>query len=133
VRETASRKQICWLSTCRKNTIWDFKSKKHQALNWALLLAASDGHALIVRSLLDAGADVHAGDEHALEAAVLNGHTETARVLLEAAADPHDESSPVAAWRLAAKNGHKETVKVLFDWTEQHPSGRENGLGTPQP
>jgi hypothetical protein len=84
-------------------------------------------------SLLNAGADVHAGDEHALEVAALNGHTETAKMLLEAGADPRDESSPAAAWRLAAMNGHKDTVKTLFEWTDHHPSGTENGSRARQP
>jgi ankyrin repeat protein len=71
--------------------------------------------------LLDAGANVHAGDEHALEIAVLHGHTETAKALLEAGANPRAESSPVAAWRLAAKNGHIGTVKALLERTGRQP------------
>jgi len=99
----------------------DNSGKRQQALNWALFLAAYDGKTEIVKALLDAGADVHAGDEHALEIAVLHGHTETAMALLEAGANPRDESSPVAAWRLAAMNGHKDTVKALVERTDRQP------------
>jgi ankyrin repeat protein len=95
--------------------------KKQQALDLALFLAAYDGKTDIVKALLKAGANVHAGDEHALEIAVLHGHTDTAKALLEAGADPRDESSPDAAWRLAAMNGHIDTVKALFEWTNRHP------------
>jgi hypothetical protein len=41
--------------------------------------------------------------------------------LLEAGANPRDESSPVAAWRLAAMNGHKDTVKALVERTDRQP------------
>ncbi|MBO8450903.1 MAG: ankyrin repeat domain-containing protein [Spirochaetes bacterium] len=55
----------------------------------ALMIAAYDGHADVVRLLLDAGADVNAEDQNgstALMLAAEEGHEDIVRILTEAGA-----------------------------------------------
>jgi len=92
-------------------------------LNLELRHAASKGETEKVKSLLKAGAKIHANYDAALRDAAYWGHTETVKVLLEEKADPYTlNASPL---RLAEKNKHQETAKVLMDAMD---SGR-----TPQP
>ena len=53
-------------------------------LDKLLAYEAHNGRTEIVRILIDAGANVHAIDDHALRWAAHNGHTETAAVIKRA-------------------------------------------------
>src|SRR6185312_4418290 len=53
-------------------------------INETLMLASWKGHTETVKALLDAGADVHTHEDHALRWASENGHTKTATLLREA-------------------------------------------------
>ena len=86
-------------------------------LSWA----AENGHAEVVKVLLDSKASVDAKDDYwrrtPLSWAAGNGHAEVVKVLLDAKAnvdakDDHWGRTPLS-W--AAGNGHAEVVKVLLD------------------
>ena len=66
------------------------------------------GHAEIVKLLLGAGADVHVKNDKPLISASESGHTEVVKILLEAGANVNDE-----ALRYAGRNGHTDVVKLL--------------------
>ena len=59
----------------------------------ALMIAAGEGHAEVVKVLLSAGADVHAAKDYyftALFPAVEGGHAEIVKILLAAGANPNN-------------------------------------------
>ena len=97
------------------------KSTKAKDRNYALLLAAYDGHADCVRALLDKGADLDAAHSEnglfPLLLAAQNGHTDCVSVLLDKGADPNVEHSEDGTFPLllAAQNGHADCVKVLLN------------------
>jgi ankyrin repeat protein len=86
----------------------------------ALPAASAHGHDGVVRLLLDAGADPHAGGGfywHALHAASAPGHTSVARLLLERGADANAVGGFYGtALQAAAVHGFEETVQTLFDF-----------------
>ena len=98
------------------NKLWCYNT----CLVWGLDLryCCAGGHTEVVKVLLEAGADVHACDDNALQWANRHGHTETVKVLLEAGADVHADDDWVL--RLASIGGQTEVVKVLEDWIAAH-------------
>lgn len=77
-----------------------------------LIINCENGHTEVVRLLLNAGADVHAGDDFALREASENGHTEVVQLLLNAWADVHAKDD--FALRYASALGHAEVVQLLL-------------------
>jgi hypothetical protein len=57
------------------------------SLEQRLVMAAAQGRTRTVEDLLDSGADVHWKSDEALRQATRNGHAETAKLLIEAGAD----------------------------------------------
>lgn len=91
----------------------------------ALFVAAHRGHEKLVRSLIDAGADVNASTmlgRTPLHVAASQGHGHIVDLLLERGADidAEDESNQTAL-SIAAKFGHKtcERHLFLFRWQER--------------
>jgi ankyrin repeat protein len=85
----------------------------HANKDYALQWASDNGHTEVVKLLLDAGADVHTYDDYALRWASENGHTEVVKLLLDARADVHAADDAALQW--ASVNGHTEVVKLLLD------------------
>ena len=83
-------------------------------LSEALSEAAESGHPELVRSLLLAGADVHADDDHPLWVAAYRGRADVVKILLTAGADASARDSGALRW--ARKNGHYDVARVLLDW-----------------
>jgi len=83
----------------------------------ALQLAARGGRTHTVTALLEAGADIHAGDDEPLRIAAWWGRTDTVRALLKGGADIHARHDEALRW--AAKEKHMETVKLLEDWMSE--------------
>ena len=85
----------------------------------ALIFASANGDLTAVRSLLQAGADVHArhppGQATALLAAAVYGHTAVARELLRAGARVEDKTihGQTALYK-ASLGGHVDVVRVLL-------------------
>ncbi len=84
-----------------------------------LLWAATMGHAVVVKQLLNAGATISAKDDFGytpLHRAASNGHIDVVKILLKASANKEAQTktkdTPVAR---AASNGHLEVVKLLLD------------------
>ena len=102
------------------------RDKKQIALDIALTFAAQEGSTRIVRELLDAGANIHVGEDQPLLWAAENGRTATVEFLLAAGSDPQGDR----ALRHAAQNGHMETVRALFEWADRHKPGSGD---TPSP
>ena len=74
--------------------------------NAELITWAQAGDAARVKTLLHAGADVHASEDLALEWAAYCGHTATVKVLLDGGADVHANDDGALRW--AAKQGTPE-------------------------
>ena len=85
-------------------------------LNQRLMYASFHGHADVVKVLLEAGADIHNGDDYAIRSASYHGDSEVLRLLLEAGADVNARDDHALRW--ASENDHAEVVKILTDWKE---------------
>ncbi len=85
----------------------------------AWFLASRNGHANVVKTLIDTKVDVDAVDKNgdsALIAAVTNGHANVVKVLVDAKANLNTvDKNGDNAWFLAVKYGHANVVKVLVD------------------
>ena len=91
----------------------------------ALQGAAMGGHAAILETLLDAGADVDVAGSYyggftALAVASSSGHSWIVRRLLEAGADPKMTSGNKSLTPLCIANfkDHREIIKILQDAEE---------------
>ena len=86
--------------------------------NTALLEAAREGHAEVVRLLLAAEADVNAQTQAGVTSlmwAAGNGHADVVRLLLAAEADVNAQSQAGSTALMdAALNGHAEVVRLLL-------------------
>ena len=97
------------------------KSTKAKDRNYALLVAAKNGHADCVKALLDKGADPDAAySEYGIFPLLLaaqNGHADCVKALLDKEADPDavDSESGLFPLLVAALNGHADCVKALLD------------------
>lgn len=83
-----------------------------------LFVAASSGHAVIVRMLLERGADVDGKDSipsTPVFAAASQGHAEVVRVLIDAGADLNAAAIGLTPLEVARSRSHTEVVKVLLD------------------
>jgi hypothetical protein len=86
----------------------------------ALLQAAENGHASLVRLLVEHGADLEWRDperrQNAMEAACFNGRSEVVKLLLESGEDPSSghymRPYPI---QCAAMMGHTDIVELLVD------------------
>lgn len=92
---------------------------KDDALNWALALAAWDGHEAIVRLLLAKSTQADIKDSMALIRAAGEGHEHILRILLENGADVnarHQLYNGIwyTALETAAEGGHTTTVRILL-------------------
>ncbi|KAF0718207.1 hypothetical protein As57867_001832, partial [Aphanomyces stellatus] len=87
----------------------------------ALISASEDGHAEVVRMLLDhGGVDINIGGENgksALISASMNGHAEVVRMLLDHGGVDINvvDRNGISALISASMNGHAEVVRVLLD------------------
>lgn len=99
-----------------------------------LVAAARNGDLLIVKLLMDAGADVTfhaAGDETPLMAAAANGHLDVARIFVEKGAEVNKElTGDGTALLVAARWGQLEVVKYLISQGAD-PNAKVSGDGTP--
>ena len=109
-----------------RRNIWDVEVIKelieagadvHAREDWALRMAAHNGHLQIVEELLKAGADVHAREDWALLWAAETGHLAVVELLLKAGADVHAREDE--ALRMAAQNGHLEVVRLLTRYSRK--------------
>lgn len=89
------------------------------ALRHALSIAARQGHASLVSTLLEAGADPDVADSEGwtpLRASAWGGHASTVQVLLERGAQVDaSDSEGRTALRAAAWAGHEEVVRALLN------------------
>jgi len=79
-----------------------------------LLWAAKNGHAAVVKLLLEEGADVESKDDVSRTPLSWAGHDAVVRLLLEKGAgveSKDDVSRTPLSW--AAQNGHEAVVKLL--------------------
>lgn len=83
-----------------------------------LRLAAEHGHLAVVTCLLAAGADLHAQRDYALRWAAEGGHLDVVACLLTAGADVHAEENLALVW--AAESGHAPVVQLLREHGADH-------------
>jgi ankyrin repeat protein len=86
--------------------------------------ASRNGYTEVVQLLLNAGADVRAGNDYAIRRASYYGHTEVVQLLLNAGADVHAKDDYTI--RYASAYGHTEVVQLLL------AHYRENNLKIPK-
>ena len=80
-------------------------------IDYALCLAARQGHTEMVKLFLDHGADVHTMGDEPFQQAVMHGYSDIVECLLEAGADVHIQMDFAYGW--AARHEDKATVGVL--------------------
>jgi ankyrin repeat protein len=109
---------------------------EEQSEGFPLLIAAEAGQVAVVRVLLDAGADVNAGDMYqksALHHAATGGSVPVARLLLERGAKLHAMHNQGEPIHHAAMFGHLDVVKFLLergaDVNVEAPGGGWTPLG----
>ena len=66
----------------------------------------------VIKELIKEGANVHAGEDHALRWASKNGHLEIVKYLVKHGVDVHADEDHALRW--ASENGHLEIVKYLI-------------------
>lgn len=98
----------------------------------ALPLAAGNGHAETVKLLIEHGADVHALDDLALWHTCYYGHVEAAKILIQHGADVHAWND--SALQFAVRNGHTKIIKLLINHAYAlHTAAMQTGQqGQPQ-
>ena len=80
----------------------------------ALILAVEKDEPSIVKMLLDAGSDVHVGNDTPIRNAVKKGNKEIVKLLLDAGADVNiDNEAPL--YNAVTENNDVELVKMLLD------------------
>jgi len=80
----------------------------NQRAGYALRYASLYGHNKVVKTLLEAGADVHAAQDCAIVWAAEFGHMDTVRTLLK-----HGAVKSGEAYQMAKENGHMEIARLL--------------------
>lgn len=84
----------------------------HEDDDYALRVAAQNGHHDVVDLLLKSGADVRADDDLSLRLAARYGHVGVVAALLKSGAYVHAEND--YALRMASSNGHAHVVELLL-------------------
>ncbi|KAJ7613186.1 ankyrin repeat-containing domain protein [Roridomyces roridus] len=91
------------------------KGSSNEVGGSALLVASRNGHAEIIRLLLDAGVDVKARGGEALLYAADFGHVEVARLLINSGSNPNlSQRLYGTALQSASRRGHTDVVRVLL-------------------
>lgn len=93
-------------------------SNVYGVLDDMLNVAVEKGNVEMIQTLLDAGADIHASNDHALESAAANGNNQVVELLLEAGADIH--ASGDQPLYEAVYNNHDEVVATLLAHSKTH-------------
>ncbi len=83
------------------------------ALKRGLSRAAYYGHLVVVKYLVEQGADIRAERDGALRWASCYGHLDVVKYLVEQGADVHAEKNRSLRW--ASSYGHLEVVKYLIE------------------
>ena len=88
--------------------------QEKENLDQKLIEAAQNGDLVLVKSLLNQGADIHAQDDEALFWAGQKGNLEIVKYLVKKGADIQTDNDCALKW--AAAEGHLEVIKYfLFD------------------
>ena len=94
-------------------TLVDEGADVHAGDDYALRWASARGHLDTVKFLVEQGANVHADNDFALRWASGNGHLDIVKFLVEQGADVHAGDDHALKW--ASGNGHLDTVKFLVE------------------
>jgi hypothetical protein len=97
-----------------------------------LHLACENGHAEVVKALLEKGAGLHATDNYSrwtpMHCARLYGHTKVVKALLEKGADVHAKTSTGSTpLHYACQEGHIEVIKALLEKIADIQAKTSNG------
>jgi Ankyrin repeats (3 copies)/Ankyrin repeats (many copies)/Ankyrin repeat len=115
---------VPWVAAILRKKSWipgfrRFVNKKDNVGQTALSMAALQGHEVVVRLLVDRGADIHAKDHGgwtALHLAAEGGHEAVVRLLVDGGADIHaKDHGGWTALHQAAWGGHEAVVRLLAD------------------
>ena len=112
----------------------EVKEVDMEQLNMALISAAREGDAAVVKDLLAQGASVHASDERgvtALIAAAYQNQLEAAKLLIEAGADVNvQDDTQQSAYLIPTADGYLELLKLTLEsGADVHSLDSYNGTG----
>ncbi|EPZ36259.1 ankyrin, partial [Rozella allomycis CSF55] len=118
------------ISTCSctqkvRNVARSIKPDPSADGNYAIRIAASNGHAEIVRHLLTEPSDSTVDPDLAIDWASENGHAEVVKILLgDSRVDPANGNNRAIC--LASMEGHAEVVKILLQDSRVNPADENN-------
>ena len=93
------------------NIINNLKLNKNINLQQKLIEYSKLGYLLVVQYLVSKGANIHAGNDQALQLAAQNGHLPVVQYLVSIGANIHAGNDYALRW--AARNGHLPVVQYL--------------------
>jgi ankyrin repeat protein len=102
------------------NKYWDMflnldyiKFDIHADDDYALRRSSDNGHIIIVKFLVENGANIHADNDYALRRSSENGHIIIVKFLVENGTNIHADNDYALRW--SSRNGHIEVVQFLID------------------
>ncbi len=98
----------------------EFENMSQEEKDKALINACRRGHTEVVKSLINAGANIHFSNDKALRWASGCGHVKIVKLLLDAGADVHAYNDEALLW--ASENKYTEVVKLLKQYMKTNES-----------
>jgi len=107
-----------FMSACASNCLTILRNIEHRVVKNEVIIKSlhkgcKNGHLKVAKFLVDKGANIHAGNDWALQGACSNGHLKVAKFLMEKGADIHAEND--LAFQNTCEHGHFQVAKFLVE------------------